>query len=64
MGSAPSGYPDYGAGNPFNSNKIAMTIQPIWYFCCMQDLSTWEMAAMPSYNGKVGGLIHDNTFRT
>jgi multiple sugar transport system substrate-binding protein len=63
-----SGSADYANGNPFNSGKVAMTVEPIWYTCCMGDLKdktrgTWDMAAMPTYNGKVGGRIDADTFR-
>jgi multiple sugar transport system substrate-binding protein len=50
-------------GNPFNSRKIAMAVTPIWYTCCMSDVRSWELAAMPSYKGKVGGRIDSDTFR-
>jgi multiple sugar transport system substrate-binding protein len=53
----------FGEGNPFNSGKIAMTIQPIWYTCCMWNFQTWELAALPKYNGQVGGRIDADTFR-
>ena len=60
---AVEGSSDYSGGNPFNSNKIAMTDQPFWYTCCMGDVRTWDAAAMPTYNGKVGGRIDADTFR-
>ncbi len=60
---AVEGSQDYAGGNPFNSNKVAMTDQPFWYTCCMGDNKTWDAAAMPSYNGKVGGRIDADTFR-
>ncbi len=56
------GSQDYGGGNPFNTGKVAMTVEPYWYTCCMYDIQTWEMAAMPSWNGKVGGRIDADTF--
>jgi multiple sugar transport system substrate-binding protein len=60
---AVEGSSDYSGGNPFNSNKVAMTVQPFWYTCCMNDIRSWDAAAMPSYNGKVGGRIDADTFR-
>jgi multiple sugar transport system substrate-binding protein len=54
---------DYASGNPFDSDRIAMTIQPIWYTCCMGDVKDWEVAAMPVYNGKVGGRVDQDSFR-
>lgn len=50
-------------GNPFNSRKVAMTVNPIWYTCCMGDVRSWDLAAMPTYKGKVGGRIDSDTFR-
>jgi multiple sugar transport system substrate-binding protein len=55
--------PDFGTGNVFNSGKVAMTIEPSWYTCCMSNVKTWDFAAMPTYNGKVGGRIDADTFR-
>ncbi|MGD0610970.1 MAG: hypothetical protein ABSB41_05595 [Anaerolineales bacterium] len=54
---------DFGSGNTFNSGKIAMTVEPSWYTCCMGNVKTWDFAAMPTYNGKVGGRIDADTFR-
>jgi multiple sugar transport system substrate-binding protein len=60
---AVEGSQDYAGGNPFNSNKVAMTDQPFWYTCCMGDVKAWDAAAMPSYNGTVAGRIDADTFR-
>jgi multiple sugar transport system substrate-binding protein len=63
---ATEGSPEYANGNPFNSKKVAMTDQPLWYTCCMGDLKddyAWEAAALPSYNGVVAGRIDADTFR-
>jgi multiple sugar transport system substrate-binding protein len=60
---AVEGSHDYAGGNPFNSNKVAMTVQPFWYTCCIGDVRTWDAAAIPSYNGAVGGRIDGDTFR-
>jgi len=60
---AVEGSQDYASGNPFNSNKVAMTDQPFWYTCCMGSVTTWDAGAMPTYNGKVGGRIDADTFR-
>jgi multiple sugar transport system substrate-binding protein len=60
---AVEGSADYGSGNPFNSGKVAMTDQPIWYTCCMGNVKTWDAGTMPTYNGKVGGRIDADTFR-
>jgi len=58
-----SASPDFGNGNVFNSGKVAMIDQPVWYTCCMNDLKTWDAGAMPSYKGKVNGRIDADTFR-
>lgn len=60
---AVAGSPDFGNGNVFNSNKVAMIDQPLWYTCCMGDVKTWEAGAMPSYKGVVNGRIDADTFR-
>lgn len=58
-----SGSPDFGNGNVFNSGKVGMIDQPVWYTCCMNDVKTWDAGAMPSYKGKVNGRIDADTFR-
>jgi multiple sugar transport system substrate-binding protein len=58
-----AGSPDFGNGNVFNSNKVAMIDQPLWYTCCMNDVKTWDAGALPSYKGKVAGRIDADTFR-
>jgi multiple sugar transport system substrate-binding protein len=59
-------------GNPFDGNHVAMIDNPVWYTCCMGHVTTdgsdkspadWEVGAMPSYKGKVGGRIDADTFR-
>jgi hypothetical protein len=58
--------------NPFDGNHVAMIDSPMWYTCCMSHVTTdgsdkspadWEIGAMPTYNGKVGGRIDADTFR-
>ncbi len=60
---AVEGSAEYGSGNPFNSGKVAMTDQPIWYTCCMGNVFSWDAAAMPTHNGKVGGRVDADTFQ-
>jgi len=60
---AVKGSADWGSGNPFNSGKIAMTDEPVWYTCCMGSVKTWDAGAMPMYNGKVAGRVDADTFR-
>jgi len=59
-------------GNPFDGNHVAMIDNPVWYTCCMGHVTTdgsdkspatWDIGAMPTYNGKVGGRIDADTFR-
>lgn len=52
----------YDQGNPFNSGKVAMTIQPSWYLCCLDLLKTWEIGALPAYQGKVSGRMDADFF--
>jgi multiple sugar transport system substrate-binding protein len=64
---ASAGSPDFGSGNTFASGKIAMAVLPNWYLCCLVDFAkagfTFQMGAMPSYNGAVHGRIDADTFR-
>jgi hypothetical protein len=55
--------PDFANGNHFNSGKVAMIDQPAWYTCCLNDVKTWDIGAMPSYKGKVNGRVDADTFR-
>jgi multiple sugar transport system substrate-binding protein len=55
---------DFGNGNVFNSGKVAMIDQPVWYTCCLGAVKAWDLGAMPvSANGKVAGRIDADTFR-
>ncbi len=54
----------WGASNPFNSGKIAMGITFLWYTCCMENAGTkWDIAVVPSYNGKITANLNADTFR-
>lgn len=56
--------PGFGAGNPFNSGKIAMSLTHLWYTCCVSDAGNkWDIAVVPSYKGKVTGNFNADTFR-
>jgi multiple sugar transport system substrate-binding protein len=57
------GSADFGNGNPFNSGKVGMVDQPLWYTCCMGDVKTWEVGALPSGKDGVAGRIDADTFR-
>jgi multiple sugar transport system substrate-binding protein len=55
-------------GNAFQTGKIAMATTHLWYQCCLKDsknnaLTFWDLAAMPSYNGKITAPLHADTFR-
>jgi len=62
-----SGSADFDSGNVFASGKIGMVDLPSWYLCCVSDLTKaggeFDFAAMPTYNGKVGGRVDADTFR-
>jgi len=64
---AVAGSPDFGSGNTFSSGKIAMAVLPNWYLCCLVDFAkagfTFQMGALPSYNGAVAGRVDADTFR-
>jgi len=61
------GSPDFGSGNTFSSGKVAMAESPNWYLCCLTALNDagigFDLAAMPTYNGKVAGRVDADTFR-
>jgi multiple sugar transport system substrate-binding protein len=55
-------------GNAFQTGKIAMATTHLWYQCCVKDsknkaLTFWDLAAMPSYNGKITAPLHADSFR-
>jgi len=48
----------------FASGKVAMSRVPFWYTCCLGDLkSKWDLAVVPSYNGKFYAPADADTFR-
>ncbi len=57
----------FDSGNSFASGKLAMAEMPSWYLCCTGDLKksggTFDFAAMPDYNGTVGGRVDADSFR-
>ncbi|MEM7128277.1 MAG: extracellular solute-binding protein [Chloroflexota bacterium] len=57
--------PEFGSGNVFSSQKIAIAISPSWYTCCIADAGeAWDLAALPTgLNGEVNGRIDADTFR-
>lgn len=53
-------------GNPFNYGILAMTVTQLWYpSCCLSLLppDSWDMAAIPSYQGQVHGRVDVDAFR-
>src|SRR5450759_450952 len=41
-----------------------MMIPHMWYTCCIADAGkTWDLAALPSYNGKVNGRVDGDPYR-
>jgi multiple sugar transport system substrate-binding protein len=56
--------PLFGGGNPFGSSSIAMAITQSWYISPnVAGGNKWDLAALPSYNGKIHGRVDADTFR-
>ncbi len=51
-------------GNAFSSGKVAMATTHTWYTCCIDPkvVPNWDLAVMPSYNGKITAKMHGDTF--
>jgi len=48
----------------FASGKVAMTRVMLWYTCCLGDLKAkWDLAPVPTYNGKYYSPADADTFR-
>lgn len=53
----------FGSGNPFNAGKVAITLAPLGYTCCLSGLGgNWDLAAVPSYNGQTTAVLDGDTF--
>jgi multiple sugar transport system substrate-binding protein len=53
-----------GGGYAFNSGHVAMQENFLWNVCCVTDAGgNWNLAALPSYNGKVTAPMNADTFR-
>ncbi len=55
-------------GNAFQTGKIGMAFTHTWYLCCVKDSNDkpttfWDLAAIPSYDGKVTAKLHSDSFR-
>jgi multiple sugar transport system substrate-binding protein len=56
--------PEFGTGNPYNSGKVAMALTHLWYTCCIGDAGeSWDVAAVPSYEGTTTANLNADTFR-
>jgi multiple sugar transport system substrate-binding protein len=53
----------FGKVNVFSSGNLSISQVHTWYTCCF-DLSKteWDIAVMPSYNGKITAKLHGDTF--
>ncbi len=50
-------------GNPFSSGNVAMAHTHTWYTCCFPLTKlNWDIAVMPSVNGKITAKLHGDTF--
>jgi multiple sugar transport system substrate-binding protein len=55
---------EFGQDNVFNSGRAAMALTHLWYTCCLTDAgNNWDVAAVPSYNGKTTANFNADTFR-
>ena len=53
-----------GGGYAFNSGKVAMQENFLWNVCCVTDAGgNWNLAAIPSNNGKTTAVFNADTFR-
>ncbi len=52
-----------GKDNTFNSGHVAMTNSHLWYTCCVADVPNWDIAAVPTYKGKITSKVNADTFR-
>jgi multiple sugar transport system substrate-binding protein len=56
--------PDFGAGNAFDSGKVAMGLTQAWNTCCVTNAGdSWDLAVIPTYNGVVNGRVDADTYR-
>jgi len=50
-------------GNEFSSGNVAMAYAHTWYTCCFDMAKmSWDIAVVPSYNGKITAKAHGDTF--
>lgn len=51
------------AGNPFDSNNLAMANVNTWYTCCLWSVPNWDVAVVPAYEGVQTARLNADTFR-
>ncbi len=50
-------------GNEFKSGNVAMQASHTWYTCCFDiKQQNWDIAVMPTINGKITAKLHGDTF--
>jgi multiple sugar transport system substrate-binding protein len=50
-------------GNPFSSGNVAMAWVHTWYTCCFDiKKMDWDIAVLPTINGKITAKLHGDTF--
>jgi multiple sugar transport system substrate-binding protein len=55
---------EFGGDNVFNSGRGSMALTHLWYTCCLGDAGgNWDVAVVPSYNGKITSNFNADTFR-
>lgn len=45
-------------GNAFGSGHVAMAAVHSWYTCCLGSVENWDLAAVPSANGRATAKLH------
>jgi multiple sugar transport system substrate-binding protein len=48
--------------NAFISGQVAMAYTQTWYFCCIESTVNWDLAALPSHNGRVTASLASDGF--
>jgi multiple sugar transport system substrate-binding protein len=53
-----------GNTNAFSSGRLALATTHLWYTCCLDagKVPSWDVAVMPSYNGKITAKMHADSF--
>jgi len=52
-----------GQGNTFGTGNVAMVWTHTWYTCCFDLAKTkWDIAVVPTINGKITAKLHGDTF--